>query len=76
MVTPGGVSPSLGIMPNSAGTTPLKNIPGINKPGDIRSTVEEKTLKIPDLFLFVSVSAANSICRPRPFDKKSGQYFI
>ena len=35
-------------MPGNTGSTPLKNIPGINKPGDIRSTVEEKTLKIPD----------------------------
>ncbi len=47
-VAAGGVSPSLGVMPNNMGTAPLKNIPGINKPGDIRSTVEEKTLKIPD----------------------------
>ncbi len=36
------------LMPGNPGSTPLKNIPGINKPGDIRSTVEEKTLKIPD----------------------------
>ncbi len=35
-------------MPNNTTSTPLKNIPGINKPGDIRSSVEEKTLKIPD----------------------------
>ena len=48
MAAPGGVSSSLGMLPSNMGTAPLKNIPGINKPGDIRSTVEEKTLKIPD----------------------------
>lgn len=49
LVTPGGANPSVNIIPNtgSAGA-PLKTISGINKPGDIRSTVEEKTLKIPD----------------------------
>ncbi len=30
------------------GTAPIKPIIGINKPADIRSNVEEKTLKIPD----------------------------
>lgn len=32
----------------SGGTTPLKTISGINKPGNIKSSVEEKSLKIPD----------------------------
>lgn len=45
----GSVSGTMNILPNSApNTTPLKTISGINKPGDIRSSVEEKTLKIPD----------------------------
>lgn len=48
MVTPGAAGQGMGTVPNNMGTVPLKNIPGINKPGDIRSTVEEKTLKIPD----------------------------
>lgn len=49
MVTPGSVNPSVNIVPNAAQTTTqLKTISGINKPGDIRSSVEEKTLKIPD----------------------------
>ncbi len=30
------------------GTTPVRPITGINRPGDIRSNVEEKSLKIPD----------------------------
>lgn len=48
-VAPGTVTPSLNIMPGSTlGAAPLKTISGINKPGDIRSSVEEKTLKIPD----------------------------
>lgn len=48
-VTPGGVNSSLSVNTNTmAANTPLKTIPGINKPGDIRSSVEEKTLKIPD----------------------------
>lgn len=42
---PGGNAPLNG---NMTGTVPLKTVPGINKPGDIRSSVEEKTLKIPD----------------------------
>lgn len=43
---PGG---TMNIIPNSSPVnTPLKTISGINKPGDIRSSVEEKTLKIPD----------------------------
>ncbi len=46
VVSPGGVNPSLNA--GAAGTVPLKTISGINKPGDIRSSVEEKTLKIPD----------------------------
>ncbi len=44
-VVPGGNAPLNG---NMTGTMPLKTVPGINKPGDIRSSVEEKTLKIPD----------------------------
>ena len=45
----GGLNGSMNIVPNSTpNTTPLKTISGINKPGDIRSSVEEKTLKIPD----------------------------
>lgn len=44
-VVPGGNAPLNG---NMTGTVPLKTVPGINKPGDIRSSVEEKTLKIPD----------------------------
>lgn len=50
VVSQGQVNPSLNIVPNSnpMGTTPIKTISGINKPGDIRSSVEEKTLKIPD----------------------------
>ena len=28
--------------------TPVRPVPGINRPGDIRSSVEEKSLKIPD----------------------------
>ena len=47
VVSPGGVNPSLNAGA-AAGTVPLKTISGINKPGDIRSSVEEKTLKIPD----------------------------
>lgn len=48
-VTPAGINSSLGFGANStAGAAPLKPITGINKPGDIRSSVEEKTLKIPD----------------------------
>ena len=48
MPMPGTTGQGFGVTPNNMGTVPLKNIPGINKPGDIRSTVEEKTLKIPD----------------------------
>lgn len=44
-----GANPSVNIVPNTTpAATPLKTISGINKPGDIRSSVEEKTLKIPD----------------------------
>ena len=46
-VTPNVVNPTLN--PGaSAGASTLKPLQGINKPGDIRSSVEEKTLKIPD----------------------------
>jgi len=31
-----------------ASQTPVRPVPGINRPGDIRSNVEEKSLKIPD----------------------------
>ena len=47
VVSPGGVNPSLNTG-MGAGTVPVKPLSGINKPGDIRSSVEEKTLKIPD----------------------------
>lgn len=48
-VTPNGVNPSVTATTGvPMGTAPLKPIVGINKPGDIRSSVEEKTLKIPD----------------------------
>ena len=45
-VVPGG-NPALNTNP-AVGNTTLKPLQGINKPGDIRSSVEEKTLKIPD----------------------------
>ncbi len=45
----GGLNSGGSIVPNiTPSATPLKTISGINKPGDIRSSVEEKTLKIPD----------------------------
>lgn len=48
-VTPNGVNSGVNLMNGAMQTaTPLKTISGINKPGDIRSSVEEKTLKIPD----------------------------
>ncbi len=37
-----------GQAPGQTATTPVRPIPGINRPGDIRSNVEEKSLKIPD----------------------------
>ena len=46
-ITPNGVNSTVNLNSNM-GTAPLKPITGINKPGDIRSSVEEKTLKIPD----------------------------
>ena len=42
-----GVRPS-GTMTGQAATTPLRTISGINKSGDIKSSIEEKSLKIPD----------------------------
>ncbi len=39
-----GLTPSV----SSVGTTPIKPITGIQKPHDLRSNVEEKSLKIPD----------------------------
>lgn len=39
-----GLTPSI----SSVGTTPIKPITGIQKPHDLRSNVEEKSLKIPD----------------------------
>ncbi|MBR6770805.1 MAG: cell division protein FtsZ [Lachnospiraceae bacterium] len=43
------VNPSLNYMPNSPlGNQGVNPIPGINMPGEIRSTVEPQTLKIPD----------------------------
>lgn len=49
-VTPGSglSSPQVSIVPGTSGNAGARPIPGINKPGDIRSSVEEKTLKIPD----------------------------
>ena len=45
----GNVNPSISYMPNTPmGGQILKPAPGINKPGEIRSTVEPQTLKIPD----------------------------
>ena len=35
-------------VPGHAGTTPLRTIGGINKSADIKSSIEEKSLKIPD----------------------------
>ncbi len=37
-----------GTVPGHAGTTPLRTIGGINKSADIKSSIEEKSLKIPD----------------------------
>ena len=46
-VTPSGVNQPVNLSSNM-GTAPIKPITGINRPGDIRSNVEEKSLKIPD----------------------------
>lgn len=35
-------------VPGQTPVTPVRPVTGINKPGDIRSSVEEKSLKIPD----------------------------
>ena len=48
VMNPGVAGPAVNILPNSTHAATLKTISGINKPGDIRSSVEEKTLKIPD----------------------------
>ncbi len=42
-----GLSGAQGVKPVGSAPT-LKPLPGINKPADIRSSVEEKSLKIPD----------------------------
>ncbi len=47
VVAPGGMNSQMNFN-TGVGAVPLKPLPGINKPGDIRSSVEEKTLKIPD----------------------------
>ena len=38
----------MGTTPGRTAATPLKTIGGINKSGDIKSSIEEKSLKIPD----------------------------
>ena len=51
-IAPTSLKPTMGAKPQvtmpTAGATPLKPTIGINKPTDIRASVEEKSLKIPD----------------------------
>lgn len=51
-IAPTSLKPSMGTKPQvtmpTPGATPLKPTIGINKPTDIRASVEEKSLKIPD----------------------------
>ncbi len=51
-IAPTSLKPTMGAKPQvtmpTSGTTPLKPTIGINKPADIRASVEEKSLKIPD----------------------------
>lgn len=42
------VAPATASAPATGHTTPLRPISGLNRPTDIRSSVEEKSLKIPD----------------------------
>jgi len=46
-----GLQPTAPATPATQGgqaTRPVQPVPGIHKPADIRSSVEEKSLKIPD----------------------------